>query len=227
MTTQDTEILDALTVPEHYNRTTVDGIHVDHIVDVLRAGVTLPPIRIDAATLEIIDGVHRWRALRFLHGGAASTPVIRETFDTLEDRFIASVEANASHGRALAPLDMKHCIQIAERVNFDLDRLRAALSVSPGRFDRYRGEFCYTQAGQKIPLPRSMVHLSGTIVSQGSLGAIRAADGSKMRMHARQLNTALGKGLIDWTDGSTHAMIYELHTTLCKIFPAVEAEDVA
>lgn len=218
--TQDTETLSNLKLPEHYNRTNVDGIYVAHLADALKAGVTLPPIRVERETLEVVDGVHRWHAHRKMYGPDYQIAVMRLSFNNAEEKFLAGLRENAHHGRALAPLDMKHCIELAERLAFDLERVQVALAISPERFTRYAAEFAHTESGQKVILPRSMRHLAGQIVPDASMQTIRSADGSTLRAHARQLIRALSRGLVDWVDEDTVATLHELHEMLARVLPA-------
>lgn len=211
---QDTEAANKLWEPARYNRISVDGIHVSRLAEVIRAGANLPPVTVDAETLEIVDGVHRWKAYQRVYGIEAPVPVYRRKYVDDQTRFREGLEANAGHGRALSPADMRHCILQAQDIGLDLEVVRDALMITRETFEEYKQQFAVTESGERLPLSRSNLHLAGKVIPDAAVEQIRGGSGSTIRSLARQLSRHLQSGFMDWADEMTMTQLQELSNLL-------------
>jgi hypothetical protein len=82
-----------------YPRHSIDSTYVASLLEALKAGDQLPPIIIDKKSLRIVDGWHRARAYKRLHGASGSIDVITVQYKSEADIIFDAVKRNAGHGR--------------------------------------------------------------------------------------------------------------------------------
>lgn len=125
-----TLLLAALTLDEErYLRSGLDSTHVRRMVASLRAGVKLPPVLVDAETLELVDGYHRFEAVRRVEGDEAEIAVELTSYGDDATRLLAAVAANASHGAPLDPYDRARACMKAAALGIEPVRLARAMGV--------------------------------------------------------------------------------------------------
>jgi hypothetical protein len=115
--------------PNIYVREEFDEEYVSELADALRVGAKLPPPIVDAATLRIVDGWYRVRAMRRVLGPDAVITVIARTYasegDVLRDR----KELNARNGLRLTPNDRIRAAHLLARAGIPPEEIAAILSV--------------------------------------------------------------------------------------------------
>ncbi|MGW8378030.1 ParB/RepB/Spo0J family partition protein [Streptomyces sp. ODS28] len=80
----------------------LEGVHEDYVRQLAESAAPLPPLLVDLATMRVVDGMHRLRALE-LRG----EEYVRVQFldESPPDLFAVAVGVNASHGRPLSRAD--------------------------------------------------------------------------------------------------------------------------
>src|SRR5262245_36857156 len=110
MMLKEMKLADLIEDPTLYPRNTVDDTHVGELVKALASGALLPPIIVDAASLRVVDGVHRRRAhLRFFGDDAIANVDARDFADDAAF-FLEAVALNSIHGRRLDRADQTRIV---------------------------------------------------------------------------------------------------------------------
>ena len=185
-----------------YPRINVDPIHVSRLADALRSGAGLPPIIVDAESYEIVDGVHRTRAVRIVGGNDALIAAELVHYADDDARWLDAIERNSRHGLRLSTVDAIRVARIGAERGIIRPVIARALSMPEERVRKL--EFRVTRVAEtpprKIELKRSVAHLAGREVTAEQATGIRSAPGTPYRLLIRQLTDALRLGLIDETD---------------------------
>lgn len=151
----------------------LSGENAEHVQHLLAAGGDVPPIIVHRETMQLIDGLHRYRAARmrgdaciparFFAGGAA-------------DAFVLAVRANVTHGLPLSLADRRRA---AARI----------ITTHPNWSDRMIGS-----AAGLDPRTVADVRQAGGAVTEGQVrigqdGRARPVDGAQGRIAASKLLT--------------------------------------
>jgi len=123
-------------VDELYPRQKVDNIHVLRLMDAYRADPSsFPPLRCDPS-LRLIDGRHRYEALKRLKVPEA-TVVIEPVSSDLEF-FVKAVEANITHGKPFAPYDLTTiAVRLLDEFNYSPEATAALLRMPLQNFENW------------------------------------------------------------------------------------------
>lgn len=116
-----------------YPRHSVDSSHVTRLAEALRTGVALPPVIYERRTKRIVDGFHRVRAYRKVHGPAADVPAEGRTYASEADLLREAVALNSAHGRRLDKQDLSRAALLLEKQGCSLDEIGVILHLTPGR----------------------------------------------------------------------------------------------
>jgi hypothetical protein len=122
-----------------YPRHAVDSSHVNKLNEALAAGVTLPPILVDAKTHRIVDGVHRSRAYRKNLGVDASIEVETRSYRNELALLKDAVRLNVSHGRSLESQDLTRATLLLQQLGATTADIAYTLNVTEGRLVKIAG----------------------------------------------------------------------------------------
>ena len=112
---------------DFYPRSAVDSQHSRAIEDAIRAGIQVPPIIVEDKTMRIVDGWHRHRALRSIHGDADPEIQVEIRVYANDGELLRDAgRLNATHGRALTSYDRQRFHNVSGTL------------WGHGRTDRYR-----------------------------------------------------------------------------------------
>lgn len=219
------QLVEDLTI---YPRHAVDDSHVAQLVLAMRAGTQLPPIVVDKASMRIVDGWHRTRAARRLHGptGAIEGEVHRYESEAalLED----AIRRNAAHGRRLDRIDQVRAVVLLEQAGVAPERIAAVLSVPAERVQRLRVRVAIAPESEegavpgthRIVLKRPLAHLAGTELTEDQARAQAAAPGTSYLLVARQLHDAVTHRFLNTADDRLMAALGQLHKALGSFLAA-------
>lgn len=165
----------------YYPRVGIDEAHVARLEEALLAGATLPPLVVAEPELWLVDGYHRLRAYKRVHGPSVKVPVQLHRYSNHQQLFLEAVVCNARHGVALTYADAKHASAIGARLKIQPMKMAEALSMSVDRLGdvhmaaaplpetaRLRPANPATQE-RRTPRRRPVVHLGRTPQQQRSV----------------------------------------------------------
>lgn len=115
-----------------YPREAVDVVHVEAIMEAMRAGVVMPAVVIDAESKWIVDGFHRVHAFIRIHEGDddAEIEVVQKKYRDARDLFLDAVRLNAHHGRPFCQVDRAKALGLAEQLKIDQTAILKSLGIT-------------------------------------------------------------------------------------------------
>ena len=180
-----------------YPRGSVDSQHANDIVTALEAGTAMPPIVIDIKSKRVIDGFHRTKAYRRLHGEDFEVECVEKKYKNDADMFLDAMRYNASHGRTLTPHDKAHCLLLAEKLSIAPELVSSALNLTVAKLGELRGSRIGSLSGQPIALKNTIRHMAGKELTQAQSDANDKLSGMNALFYVNQLITLIENDLID------------------------------
>ena len=181
-----------------YPRTQVSSVTVAQLAEALEAGVTLPPIRVDAATMRVIDGFHRIEAHKKV--GRETIAAHLETVVDEQDFFEKAVAANSAHGTRYTPYDQARVLARALELGMAKERVAAALHITSLRVEQIEGGFAKRGVTNE-PLKRSIAPImAGRQMTEAQVEANKKLSGMPVLFHVNQVLLFLDNDFIDWND---------------------------
>lgn len=110
-----------------YPRQDVSSVNINSLCSAIRVGAHLPAVIVDAKSLRIVDGVHRWKAYQKVYGDNHEIECDLREYESEAELFKAAVELNAVHGHQLTPFERAKCLIRLEE--FGYTRENAALAL--------------------------------------------------------------------------------------------------
>jgi len=186
---------------ELYPRSAVDTQHIAYMVESAQTGVTFPPVVIDQKTKIIIDGFHRCRMYRRVYGDEHVIDCITINYKDRPAMLLDAIRYNAGHGRTLSRHDRVHCILVGERMGIPEDELASSLSMTIDKLGELRtarvGTLRVANTTQKVPLKRTIKHMSGHRLTKRQSEANDKLSGMNQTFYVNQLITLIDADLID------------------------------
>lgn len=183
-----------------YPRHKVDSTHVKHLAETMQAGHTLPPVIVDAKTMRVVDGFHRVRAARSLHGAEATMLCELRTYATEADVLADAIRLNAAHGRNLAPWDRARCIMLAEQVGLEGPRIAELLCVRIESLELKKVTRFAEYHNEPVPIKRTISHLAGQELTPQQVTANERAGGMTALFYVNQIISLLENDALDWSN---------------------------
>ncbi len=199
-----------------YPRYRIDEQHVRRLAQALRAGAALPLILVDARSCRIVDGWHRARAYRLVHGEGGTIPAILKEYESEADLLADAVRANASHGRALGSVDRTRATVLLHQAGVSVEEIAVILVTTPAEVERRLVDVIPVQANSGappwVPAKPAVRHLVGkAALNQAQFNAYHHLTGNKFPFMARQLRMALETGLaMGLPQQDNRALLHEL-----------------
>lgn len=195
-----------------YPRHEVDDYHVREIMEALRAGLTLPPIIADKASLRVIDGFHRIAAYGRLYGSEYVADVVLNDYESDAAMFQDAMEHNTQHGRNLTPYDKARCIARSKELGIEMQTVASALHITQDRLDKMLLER-FTVSGEV--LKRTTRHFAGgAITPEQSEFNRQRAGGLDQLFYINQVIGLLDSDSIDWERETVTKALERLKTLL-------------
>lgn len=183
-----------------YPRVSVDPGHTNQIYDAIKSGASLPHILLDPK-YRLVDGFHRYRAYRKLHGKKWKDTEIKAVVRTYPDEqtlFEDAMKLNASHGRALTRYDRDHAALLAMNLGMELTRIAAALNSTTIAITKTNTR-CAVNSKTKSPVPlkQPIRHMAARPITQEQIGVIPKIGGNNQAFYANQLILLIDSELLD------------------------------
>mgnify|MGYP001582146102 CR=1 FL=1 len=215
--------------PSLYPRETVNPIHVYELQEVMRAGVTLPPVLIDKATKKIIDGVHRTRATIAEYGDNSDIAIAEKSYDSEKEMLLDAIRHNAQHGLGLSPTDQARCLAYGAKMGIATTIVNAALSITNDRAEallsiRKMGNtsrLCSvkTNTHRQIKSRDGVVYdMPAKPPTAGSLAASKVIRGQDYLYYAKALTDLVKDDGLEDDDDDLFEALRELHSEMTMMF---------
>jgi hypothetical protein len=206
-----------------YPRAQVDGTHVSHLIEALRAGVVFPPVVVCSKTMTLVDGYHRCAAYRRVYGENKTISALVMTYRNTGELFADAVRRNGSHGRPLSTSDKVICVQVAGRLGISAATIANALNIRVDRLDGLRLKIgtCPGTPTEPdatyVPLKMPVRHMQGMELSKEQTEAIKTLGGNNQTFYVNQLLTLIESGLLDTGNPGLMERLALLRDRLVKI----------
>lgn len=199
-----------------YPREKVDEYHVRELVEVIEAGVKVPPIVI-SNDKKVVDGFHRVKAYEHIYGSDYVVEAIAKGYANDAELFADGIRLNASHGRNFTPSDKVRAIVMAEKLNMTLDVVSGLLGMTPERATEMRLERYATYGMKPVILKRSAAHLAGKELSEEEYNYNQASGGLSQTFYIRQVIAMLENDTLDWEDSRIKTLVNKLAELLSNV----------
>jgi hypothetical protein len=196
-----------------YEAESLDGTNIRGMREAIRAGVSLPPVIVNAADNRVIDGFHRVRAhLREL-GDEATIRVDLRVYETEADMFLDAVKFNAHHGLPLSPRDRAHAIIKARQYKIPTSVQAMALGMTEADLKVFfEKRTAKTVDGERIPLSYGAKAFAGREdLTEEDAEFAKTNDGQVPIQHAHQLLNALRREAMPLTEKAVAVLRDMLH----------------
>lgn len=199
-----------------YPRHQIDGTNVANITRAREAGIELPPVIVWRKNKKVIDGFHRVTdALRHeLQSIAVEWRDYKNEAAAFEDAMVLN-----AHGRQLTPYDKARCIQLAEALRLEPERLAAALCMTQLRLEELRLRKTAIDPESKIvPIKATLHDFAGTKLDRKQVEGNKQAGGMYPLAYVNQVINLLDNHLVDQANEKLVARLQELHERLLVFF---------
>lgn len=210
---QERVSLDKLTFDaEFYPRTQTNSVVINQYAEAIQNGALMPPIRVEAGSYRIIDGVHRWEALKRL--GIEEALVQVEATDGDADFYERAVTANIAHGRALSPFEKERAALRFEELGMERVAIAGILQLSVDRIGEIKRNCARLPDGSAEPLKRTIHHMAGLTLTPQQIQANNRLGGMQQLFYVNQIITLIDAGLIDTGNPNLMFKLEELYEKL-------------
>lgn len=214
-----------------YPRHAVDDRHVSQIALALEAGEKLPPIVVDRKSKRTVDGFHRVRAVKRVHGPEASIEVEWKEYSSQKEMILDAIRLNSHHGRRLDSMDQVRAIIMAEAVGCSAKVIAAALCVPQGRVELLRIRVANVAPSVESAVPHSstvalkrpVFHMAGKRLTKEQAEAHQSMPGTSFELLCMQLIKAMDHDLIDRENVVTMKALHDLRAALIRYLKNIAA----
>lgn len=198
-----------------YPRTQIADTHVSALQDSVESGAELPPILVDAKTMRIVDGFHRYT--RAHRNGEDMISAIIESFSDEAAVFAAAVKANAAHGKPYAPFERAKIVRQAQDFGLTVDRLSDVLGITVEKITTIQAGF--VGVGKTSgPVKATVSHLRGARMTKDQAKAAEKLGGMPQPFYVNQLLILVENNLIDKDNAMMMSKLTRLYDALGEMF---------
>jgi ParB-like chromosome segregation protein Spo0J len=200
-----------------YPRVAVDDYHTNEIAEAIRAGRQMPPLKVGRLPGQksylIIDGVHRRRAFRKIHGDNVKVPVIIGDYANKEMMILEAVEANAHHGRSLTMQDKVRCILMLEK-SYAVAEISRVLGLTVEKVGVLRVERTARHNEEGVALKLTTSHMAGMDLTKDQMHYQKGAGGLHQSFYVNQVIAMLESDAVEWKNQNLVALLGRLKGVL-------------
>ncbi len=168
-----------------YPRSGVSEFNVGRLVAALKTGVKLPPLIVEASTMRLVDGRHRYEA--YQRQEVEKVSVEQKVYSTEADLFADAVRCNIGHGEPLDQYSVRAAIVRLEKYGYSRERISDVVRLPVDALEKIERGFAANESGEPIALKGGLSHLSGTVLTPAQLNVNRRYSGGKASFYATQL----------------------------------------
>jgi len=183
-----------------YPRQHLNSYHVNEIMEALKAGAHLPPIKANKSSFTVVDGWHRIEAFRRLWGDDTQIEVDLKEYASEAEMFQDSIRLNASHGQALSAMDEAHCLAKAKEFQLEPAVVATLLNITMERAEELVSNRMAISADGPIVLKGSTAFLAGRRLTHEQVDYNRKAGGLHPTFYINQVISMLESNSVNWDD---------------------------
>lgn len=206
-----------------YPRNHVDDVHITDLRRALQAGVELPPIVVDRASLRIVDGVHRRRAMLKHSGEQAVATVVLNSYPDDAAFFMDAVRLNAQHGRKLDRQDQTRIVLKMQEMKVEPYVIASTLFIPEAEVRTLAINVVYGAEQEPHPNKRGFAHLRGETLTPLQLQTIQSVRSGEVGRACRELVRMLQAQLVDLDDPKVVEQLRELSELIQKTLQSIAA----
>jgi hypothetical protein len=180
----------------------------------MKAGKTLPPVRVEKTTLKVVDGWHRIEAYRKLNGDDFKIDAELVEYGSSSDMFQDAIRLNASHGASLSTMDKAHCLAKAQEFHLEQGVIATLLNITTDRATEIVSNRLALSGENSVVLKGSTAHLAGKMLTQEQEGYNRKAGGMHQSFYINQVIAMLESDSVDWDDSRVISGLKKLEKLL-------------
>jgi hypothetical protein len=192
-----------------YPRGSVSAALVAEYTQAYGAGKKLPPLIVDAATLRIVDGVHRARALARILGSNGVATVELRHYASEDDLLKDAIHVNNVHGLRLNKEDRVRCVALLEERGVAAQEIALVLSIRTEDLPELKVRIFEAprEGPGTIPGTNKVVvtgapvdrlcHIEERTLTMEQARALASAPGTNYTLLARQLYDGLEYGFVN------------------------------
>lgn len=182
--------------PTVYPRKKVNRSRISRYAEAIRSGSVLPRPKVDRKTLKLVDGLMTWRALELNGYAEIDVDYINAPNDLAIFRY--ALENNSAHGLTFTTYDHAWIVLRGEELGLSENEIAELIHVTPGFLAQATENwFARDRRGRKIPIKRTIRHMSGQKLTADQLVANDKLSGMPATFHVNQLILLLENGLQD------------------------------
>jgi hypothetical protein len=210
-------VLDFTLYPRHQ----IDAHHASEIREALKAGVEMPPIKVDRKSKRVTDGFHRIRAILALYGADHAMQAIDYPYKSEREMFQDAMRLNAAHGRNLTAYDRAHCVLRGQELGIKPATIAESLSITVERVESLlvektalNGKGVNRKQPDTIAIKRTIGHKAGQKLTKDQQEANKRLGGMNQLFYVNQLITLFEADLVDWENEDLKAAMAKLRDLL-------------
>jgi ParB-like nuclease domain len=198
----------------------INFAHLNDMTNAILAGAVLPPVIVNQAIKEIVDGAHRYHAYKKLYGEDYDLDCDLRDFADEKAAFELAV-TSVDHGLPFTAYDRRRILIEAEKLGIAIERVADMLKMpveTAVKMIATGSAIVRIGSGQnvveqKVPLRTSMKRLAGQRLTKAQQNANSRA-GMQAENLADHLLRLLDAGLLDWCSESVRLKLSLLYGTL-------------
>lgn len=188
-----------------YPRQNISESHISRLADALRAGETFPAVVVDSKSLRIVDGTHRWKAWRRVHGDDSKIPCDLREYESESQMYLAAIDLNTAHGLDLTNFERTRCLLRLRELGIERETCLRALRMTSERaekmLDHKTAIRVFSDGKQEtVALKGSMSSFRGQVLSEKQVEVNRMAGGMKARYYVDLVIGLVESGVADSAD---------------------------
>ena len=214
------KIADLIIDYDIYPRESIDSTHVHYIAEAMRAGQEMPPIVIQQKSKRIVDGVHRWRAMKRLHDDTDEIDVVAKKYKTELALYQDAVRYNLTHGHTLTRHDRTRvALKLQRDFKLEPDEIAESLNLTSESVNVLLTDKTAQAKLEPIAIKNTIRHMAGRKFSRKQEEANKRLSGMNQIFYVNQVITLLETpGFLKRDDEKLMKRLEELHEELGKLF---------
>jgi hypothetical protein len=204
-----------------YPRSGVNDFTIHRMVAALQVGTILPPIIIEAKTLRLVDGRHRYETHK--REGLKTIEVEEKVYKNEADLFADAVRFNIGHGQPLDTYSVRNAIIRLETYGYSKEAISEVVRLPLDDIKKIekRG-FANDESGKSIALKGGLSHLAGHTLDKQQREINRRYSGPKAVFFVRQIAGLLANDMHPQTKTFTDEM-----DSLCELWRNIKTKSSA
>ncbi len=214
-----------------YPRELISSVNVTRIANALATGIEIPPIVVEAKSLRIVDGVHRWKAWRKVNGDESEIPSILVKYSSEAEAFADAVRRNCGHGMSLNPFEMNKCRIRLEELGIESEKIAGVLLMPVEAVTKLTAaKTAFSMVGGKrvqVGIKGALTDFRGEILTQRQLAVNKYAGGLRPAYYVNLLIGLIRAGLVRKVNQQTLGLLGTLAEEITAALDSLRKSKIA